>query len=83
MFVTIVGGQAFPLDIFPGMVETSSFFDGVINSYVPSLPEVLLGLGGVAIAGAIVVFAIKVLRFLPASLEDSMVDARTTAAAPE
>lgn len=83
MFVTIVGGQAFPLDIFPGMVETSSFFDGVINRYVPSLPEILLGLGGIAIAGAIVVFAIKVLRFLPASLEDSTVDARTSAAAPE
>lgn len=83
MFVTIVGGQAFPLDLFPGIIETSSFFDGVINPYVPSLPEVLLGLGGIAIAGAIVVFAIKVLRFLPASLEDSTVDARTSAVAPE
>lgn len=81
MFVTIIGGQAFPLDMFPGLVETSTFFDGVINRYVPSLPEILLGLGGVAIAGAIVVFAIKILRFLPASLEDSEVEGHAAAAA--
>lgn len=80
MFVTIVGGQAFPLDMFPGMIETSTFFDGMIHRYTPSLPEILLGIGGVAIAGAMVVFAIKVLRFLPASLDDAVLDARTTAA---
>lgn len=80
MFVTIVGGQAFPLDMFPGMIETSTFFDGMIHRYTPSLPEILLGVGGVAIAGAMVVFAIKVLRFLPASLDDAVLDARTTAA---
>ena len=74
MYVTIIGGQAFPLQMFPGMVESSSFFDGVIHPYVPSLPETLLGLGGVAVAGAMVVFAIKILRFLPESLDDSVVN---------
>ncbi|MHB1333764.1 MAG: NrfD/PsrC family molybdoenzyme membrane anchor subunit [Sulfuriferula sp.] len=74
MYVTIIGGQAFPLPLFPGMVETSSFFDGVIHPYTPSLVEILLGLGGVAVAGAMVVFAIKILRFLPESLDDSVVD---------
>lgn len=74
MYVTIIGGQAFPLQMFPGMVETSSFFDGVIHPYVPSLPETLLGLGGVAVAGAMVVFAIKILRFLPESLDDWVVN---------
>ncbi|HUW27301.1 MAG TPA: NrfD/PsrC family molybdoenzyme membrane anchor subunit [Sulfuriferula sp.] len=74
MYVTIIGGQAFPLQMFPGMVESSSFFDGVIHPYAPSLPETLLGLGGVAMAGAMVVFAIKILRFLPESLDDSVVN---------
>ena len=74
MYVTIIGGQAFPLQMFPGMVESSSFFDGVIHPYVPSLPETLLGLGGVAVAGAMVVFAIKILRFLPESLDDAVVN---------
>lgn len=74
MYVTIIGGQAFPLDIFPGWQESSVFFDGVIHHYAPSLPEFLLGIGGLAIALVIVTFGIKVLRFLPASLADSEVD---------
>ncbi len=74
MYVTIIGGQSFPLDIFPGWQETSAFFDGAYAHYRPSLPETLLGLGGVAIALAIVVFGIKILRFLPESLADAAVD---------
>ena len=73
MYVTIIGAQAYPLDMFPGMVEKSSFFDGVVNSYNPSLPELLLGLGGVAIALLMTVFAVKVLRLLPESLDDATV----------
>ena len=74
MYVTIIGGQAYPLDLFPGMQVTSSFYDGVVHLYSPSLPEIMLGLGGVAIAGAMVVFGIKILRFLPESLENQVVD---------
>jgi len=74
MYVTIIGGQAFPLDIFPGWQESSSFFDGVTHHYAPSLPETLLGLGGLAIALLIVTLGVKVLRFLPASLADADVD---------
>jgi len=73
MYVTIVGAQAYPLDMFPGLVEKSSFFDGVINSYTPSMPELFLGLGGVAVALLMTTFAIKVLRLLPASLDDATV----------
>lgn len=69
MYVTIIGGQAYPLDLFPGMQERSSFFDGVPHGYVPSLPEVLLGLSGVALALAGVIFSLKVLRFLPERLD--------------
>jgi Ni/Fe-hydrogenase subunit HybB-like protein len=74
MYVTIIGGQAYPLDIFPGWEERSSFFDGVVHPYHPSLPEFLLGLGGVAVALAIVTIGVKVLRFLPESLADADVD---------
>jgi len=74
MYVTIIGGQAFPLVLFPGLQERSSFFDGVVHAYAPSLPEVALGLGGVAIAGIIVVLAVKLLRFLPERLDDAAMD---------
>ncbi len=73
MYVTIIGAQAYPLDLFPGLAEKSSFFDGEMHAYAPSLPELMLGLGGVAIALLITTFAIKVLRLLPASLDDATV----------
>jgi molybdopterin-containing oxidoreductase family membrane subunit len=73
MYVTIIGAQAYPLDMFPGMLEKSSFFDGEVHSYAPSLPEIFLGLGGVAIALLVTTFAVKVLRLLPASLDDATV----------
>jgi len=74
MYVTIIGGQAYPLVIFPGKeVLTSSFYDGVIAQYSPSIWEILLGLGGTALAFMIVALAVKVLRFLPASLTDDIV----------
>lgn len=74
MFVTIVGGLAYPQVLFPGMTVSSAFHDGVINSYTPSAPEVILGLGGVAIALVMVTIAIKFLRFLPESLADAVAD---------
>lgn len=71
MYVTIIGGQAFPLVLFPGQQVSSSFYDGVVNSYSPSLPEWLLGFGGVAVAGLIVMLALKVMGFLPERLDDA------------
>jgi Ni/Fe-hydrogenase subunit HybB-like protein len=70
LYVTIIGGQAFPLSIFPGMEVSSSFFDGEIATYSPSLREGLLGLGGIAIAASIVLIGSRVLRFLPKTLAD-------------
>ena len=70
LYVVIIGGQAYPQWIFPGKDVSSSFFDGVVASYAPSLPEVLLGAGGVALALALTVIGLKVLPFLPRSLED-------------
>ena len=71
MYVTIIGGQADPLQLFPGMQESSSFFDGVVHPYAPSAPEIMLGLGGVAAAAVIVLIAVKLLRFLPESLDEA------------
>ena len=73
MYVTIIGAQAFPLDMFLGMVEKSWFFDGEVHGYAPSMPELFLGLGGFAIALLVTAFAVKVLRLLPASLDDATV----------
>jgi Ni/Fe-hydrogenase subunit HybB-like protein len=70
VYVIIVGGQAWPLTLFPGMEVSSSFADGMVHSYAPSLAEVTLGLGGIAIALLIVVLGASFLRFLPASLAD-------------
>ncbi len=68
LYVIIVGGQAFPLNIFPGYAVESSFFDGVINQYSPSLWEFLLGLGGVTSAALIALLGIRVLPIMPEGL---------------
>jgi Ni/Fe-hydrogenase subunit HybB-like protein len=65
LYVIIIGGQAYPQQIFPGKDVSSSFFDGVVASYAPSLPEVALGLGGVGLALALTVVGLRVLPFLP------------------
>jgi len=83
MYVIIIGGQAYPLAIFPGKEVSSSFFDGVVASYTPSLPEVLLGIGGVGIALVATAFAVKVLPFLPESLADGSVDPHPASRASE
>ena len=71
VYVIVIGGQAYPLALFPGMEVTSSFFDGRVNGYAPSLWEVMLGLGGCALAAAITLVGLRALRMLPASLADA------------
>jgi Ni/Fe-hydrogenase subunit HybB-like protein len=72
MYVTIIGAQAWPLDLFPGYEARSSFFDGVIHPYAPSLPETALALGGIAIALLGALLGAKFLRLLPESLADDV-----------
>jgi len=74
VYVLIIGGQAYPQLMFPEKEVSSSFFDGVVAAYAPSLPEVALGVGGVALALALTAVALKVLPFLPRSLADGDVD---------
>ncbi|MEE9358406.1 NrfD/PsrC family molybdoenzyme membrane anchor subunit [Candidatus Vondammii sp. HM_W22] len=72
IYIIVIGGQAYPMNIFPGKeVLESSFFDGVVSVYVPTVPEALLGMGGVAVAMAVVAVASRMLHVLPESLEDT------------
>ncbi len=70
IYVIVIGGQSYPLSLFPGMEVTSTFQDGVFGTYMPTLPELLLGLAGVSIAMFIVGFALKILPFLPSPVEE-------------
>ena len=65
LYVFIIGGQVFPLDIFPGYALTSSFGDGAIAHYAPSWPEFLLGIGGVGAAFLLTTVGVHVLDFMP------------------
>jgi molybdopterin-containing oxidoreductase family membrane subunit len=77
LYVFIIGGQAWPLEIFPGYQASSSFGDGQIAAYSPRLPELLLGIGGVAIAALITVIGLRVLPFAP---DDELPAGRAAAA---
>ena len=66
LYGIIIGGQAAPLVIFPGKeVIDGALVAGEPAGYVASVPEILLGLGGVAVSGLILVVALRVLRILP------------------
>jgi Ni/Fe-hydrogenase subunit HybB-like protein len=64
LYVFIIGGQAWPLEIFPGYEAASSFHDGQVDGYAPSLPELLLGLGGIAASFVIALAGARVLPIL-------------------
>jgi molybdopterin-containing oxidoreductase family membrane subunit len=65
LFVFIIGGQAFPLEIFPGATVTSSFADGAVAHYDPSVLEALLGIGGVAAAVLITMVGTRLFDMAP------------------
>ena len=83
MYVIIIGGQAFPMSLFPDKtIIDSGFYDGVggaIAAYTPSLPEVLLGIGGLGVALLITVIGMRMLKILPVSLEDRIADPHSAA----
>jgi len=74
VYVIVVGGQAFPLAIFPGFEVSSSFSDGVVNEYTPTMLELTLGVGGIALALMVTGLAMKFLRIVPENLSDDNVD---------
>lgn len=74
MYVIIIGGQAYPLTIFPDhVIIQSSFYDNVVHSYIPSLYELGLGLGGVALALIIVLIGIANFKFLPTIIKPAKI----------
>ncbi|MCP4182054.1 MAG: polysulfide reductase NrfD [Hyphomicrobiales bacterium] len=68
IYVILIGGQAYPIELFPGMEISSSFQDGEIVSYTPSLPEILLGLSGISIAMLLSGILLRIMPFLPKSV---------------
>lgn len=78
IYVIVIGGQAFPMSMFPGYtIIESGYYDGVngmARHYSPSLPEFLLGLGGFALALLATFIGVRMMQFLPASLADDAVD---------
>lgn len=65
LYVFIIGGQAYPLNLFPGYQASSTFGDGQIATYNPSLYEFMLGFGGLALAFIITAIGVRVLKFMP------------------
>lgn len=65
LYVIIIGGQAYPLNIFPGFEVSSSFYDGVVGTYTPSIWELMLGLGGFAASVLITFLVARVLPVIP------------------
>ncbi|MEZ5658136.1 MAG: NrfD/PsrC family molybdoenzyme membrane anchor subunit [Burkholderiaceae bacterium] len=66
LYAFIIGGQAYPLQLFPGYEVTSSFMDGQIAPYSPSMPELLLGIGGMGAALLITLVGARLFNMLPA-----------------
>ena len=72
LYIIIVGGQAYPMEMFPGKVILEGY--GGIAAYTPSLPEIMLGIGGIAVALIAVTLLVKFLPFLPESLANEVAD---------
>ena len=68
LYIIIIGGQAYPMEMFPGKEILEGY--GNVAPYTPSLPEILLGVGGIAVAIIAIAFAVKLLPFLPECLAD-------------
>ena len=65
LYVFIIGGQVFPLEVFPGYDVRSTFGDGAVGHYAPSVWEALLGAGGLALAFLITIAGVRAFDFLP------------------
>jgi molybdopterin-containing oxidoreductase family membrane subunit len=68
VYVLIIGGQVFPLELFPGYSVTSTFYDGVIAEYTPSLAELALGMGGMGLAVLVTLIGVRILPFVPVQM---------------
>ena len=65
LYALVIGGQAYPMPLLEDYNASSSFFDGIINSYSPSHWEIMLGSGGFSIALLITVVSLRLFRLIP------------------
>ncbi len=72
MYVLIIGGQAYPMEMFPGKEMLMGY--GGIAAYTPTFAETMLGVGGIATAAIAIAFLVKFLPFLPESLANEVAD---------
>jgi molybdopterin-containing oxidoreductase family membrane subunit len=76
MYTIIIGGQAYQLEMFPGMTVINEGYGEAVAKYAkycPTVPEFLLGIGGIGVALLATAIGIRVLKFLPESLADEAV----------
>jgi molybdopterin-containing oxidoreductase family membrane subunit len=71
LYVIIIGGQAYPMEIFPGKEIISGYN---MADYNASMYEFMLGIGGVAITIVATVFATKIFPLLPENLGDKLLE---------
>lgn len=65
MYSTVIGGEVFPLELFPGKQVSSTAFDGVVATYSPSFVELILALGGFGVTGVLLCMGTWVMPLLP------------------
>ena len=79
LYVFVVAAQVFPQQVLPGWQISSPYGDGSVASYIPTGPEWLLGLGGVAVALLVLLGGCLLFRIVP--VRRSRSEAPVTAAA--
>ncbi|KOR32351.1 molybdopterin oxidoreductase [Achromatium sp. WMS3] len=76
MYTIIIGGQVYQLEMFPGMTVINEGYGAEVAKYAkycPTVPEFLLGIGGMGVALLATTIGIRVLKFLPETLADESV----------
>ncbi len=70
LYVIIIGGQAYPMEIFVGKEILTGY--GEIVVYNSSFFEILLGVGSFAFVVLIAIYAVKLLPLLPENLSNKL-----------
>lgn len=65
LYALIIGGQTVPLSLFAGAEIASDYFDGVMATYIPTVWEWLLAIGGIGLALLLMLLGIKFARIIP------------------
>lgn len=65
LYALIIGGQTVPLSLFAGAEIVSDYFDGVMATYIPTVWEWLLAIGGIGLALLLMLLGIKFARIIP------------------